>query len=267
MVVIPAGEFQMGDMHGSGEEDEQPVHQVIISKAFEVGKYPVTRGEFSKFIEETNYSMDGQCYGLDSLLDIDWKDPGFPQTERDPVVCVSWLDANEYIKWLNQKTGLKYRLLTEAEWEYVGRAGTATKYSFGNEEKDLCQYANGADASITKWPESEAEHWAKRNMTCNDGYGMSTSPVGTYAPNAFGVYDMQGNVWEWVEDCWDEENASYKNARSDTRAYISKNSQRKVNRGGSWDDGPWGLRLANRGHNSIDTRYNALGFRLARDIE
>ncbi len=121
--------------------------------------------------------------------------------------------------------------------------------------------------AVTEWDEQEADYWARRNMSCNDGYGQATSPVGLYKPNQFGLYDMEGNVWEWVEDCWTDGNATYENARSDTTAYKEQNCTRMANRGGSWDDRAWSLRLSNRGRNGIDTRYNALGFRLARDLK
>lgn len=267
MVVLPAGKFQMGDLGDVGGDDEKPVHEVTIAAKFATGKYPVTRGEYAEFIRETGYDMGSECYGLEDMRPITWENPGFEQTNRDPVVCVNWIDADNYIKWLNESTGQNYRMLTEAEWEYAGRAGTTTNYSFGDDEATLCEYSNGADLAVTKWVEEEADYWAKRNMSCNDGYGQATSPVGLYKPNKFGLYDMEGNVWEWVEDCWTDGNATYENARSDAVAYKEPNCTRMANRGGSWDDQAWSLRLSNRGRNGVDTRYNALGFRLARDLK
>ena len=144
---------------------------------------------------------------------------------------------------------------SESEWEYVARAGTATKYSFGDSASELCGHGNGADLSTGyKW----------RNKSCTDGYGERTSPVGSFAPNGFGLYDMHGNVWEWVEDCW---HGSYKDAPSDGSSWTSgEDCSKRVLRGGSWYFKPWFLRAANRNRNTTVYRYYINGFRIARTL-
>ncbi len=187
-VSIPAGEFLMGcsSNDSSCSDDEKPSHKVKLTKGFYMGKYEVTKGEFQKFVDATKYQTEAEKGdGCDSWTDSEWKtkkefswrNVGFTQTENDPVVCVSWNDTQEYAKWLSKKEGKSYRLPTEAEWEYAARAGAKTKYSFGNEESKLEDYA-----------------WYSSNS------GSKTHPVGQKKPNAFGLYDMLGNVWEWVND-------------------------------------------------------------------
>jgi len=180
MVIIPAGKFRMGDITGNGDDDEQPVHEVSV-KSFAMGRYPVTVGEFRQFVEATGYKTeaekrDGAYVWKDNdwkmLKDANWRKPYFSQDESHPVVCVSWNDAQAYIKWLSEETGKQYRLPTEAEWEYAARAGTETDYWWGNDIDET-----------------------KANYSNNLG---RTSPVGDYEANPFGLYDTVGNVWEWT---------------------------------------------------------------------
>ena len=151
-----------------------------------------------------------------------WRNPGFSVGDDHPAVCVSWNDAEAFIQWLGAQTGKAFRLPTEAEWEYAARAGSTTKYHFGNSESQLCRYANHADTSTDL-------DW--RNKSCSDGVGKRTATVGRYQPNAFGLYDMHGNVYEWVQDCW---NDSYVGAPTDGRAWTSGDCSQRVIRGGSW---------------------------------
>ena len=239
MVVVPAGSYMMGSPASeAGRFDvEVPVHQVTISQPFAVGVYEVTREEFGRFVRATGYSTGDRCLtGEDGKVEErsgrGWRNPGYRQGEREPVVCVSWEDAQAYMRWLSKETGELYRLLSEAEWEYVARGGTNTARYWGESEAEQCRYANGADAST-------GFEWA---VSCHDGYAR-TAPVGIYVANAFGLHDVLGNVWEWTQDCW---NASYEGAPSDGQAWERGDCRVRVLRGGSWLNLPRFLRSALR---------------------
>ena len=261
MVVVPAGSFRMGDLTGDGQDDEKPVHQVTIPQPFAVGKYEVTRGEFSKFVIETGYDAGTECwsYGVGGWTRQEgwsWRDPKFRQTDRDPVLCVNWKDAQAYLSWLSGLTGSTYRLLSEAEWEFVARAGTETRYWHGDDDNasQLCNYANGAGRET-------GFSWA--NEACADGYER-TAPVGAFRANSFGLHDINGNVWEWVEDCWHE---NYAGAPTDGRPWTSGGvCGDRVFRGGSWFNDPGDLRVADRYASVIDGRGIFVGFRVARTL-
>jgi formylglycine-generating enzyme required for sulfatase activity len=168
------------------------------------------------------------------------------------VVCVHWEDADAYVAWLAKKTSKPYRLLSEAEWEYAARGRTSPgaypRFWFGDDEKVLCRYGNFQDQKA-----------GNSGASCNDGYDH-TSPVGHYAPNAFGLYDMAGNVWQWTADCWHRD---YSGAPGDGSAWANRDCYERVIRGGSWYSNPWALRAAVRVSSSQD---NAVGFRLARTL-
>lgn len=241
MVYIKRGSFMMGS--NNGDSDEKPVHKVNIKRDFYMGKYEVSVGEFEKFINNTNYQTDadkkGYCYTYTTKWvkkeGANWKNPGFYQSKKHPVTCVSWNDAKAYAKWLSKKTNRDYDLPSETQWEYVARAGTTTKYSFGNSESDLKYYA-----------------WYYNNSN------NKTHKVGEKKANPWGVYDIHGNVWEWCDD-WYE--GSYSNTPRDEKAYSNK-SYYKVLKGGSWYNNPNYLRSAGREWKVIDgTSYN-FGFRL-----
>jgi formylglycine-generating enzyme required for sulfatase activity len=252
MVVIPSGSFLMGS--NDGNSDQKPVHRVTIADKFAVGKFEVTRGEYAKFFRATGRDAEAPCYVHDAGWKQDWQNPGHSQNDGQPVACVNWDDARAYVTWLNRETGESYRLLSEAEWEYTARAGSSTKFSFGNSESALCDHGNGAD-------QSTLFDWG--NTSCNDGYDNQTAPVGNYRANLFGVHDMHGNVWEWVEDCYED---NYNNVPSNGTANTGPNSCKRVSRGGSWNSKPWVLRSANRSGYSTDYRVNNFGFRIARDF-
>ena len=293
MVVVPAGSYEMGSpMSEVGrQENEGPVHRVTIAQPFAVGVYEVTRGEFRRFVEATGYSAGNSCgtfeNGKESRRpDRHWRNPGFPQTDQHPVVCVSWKDAQAYVQWLSKETGRAYRLLSEAEWEYVARAGTGTARYWGQGWSDQCRYANGwdkalmrRDASFKRYTErllkvleSEfavfpdlREAWFSP-VDCDDGYAW-TSPVGVYGANEFGLHDVLGNVWEAVQDCWNDSyvSALYVSTLSYGEAWEIGNCSRRVLRGGSWVYGPGFLRSALRG--SYDyPRSNIVGFRVAQTL-
>ncbi len=268
MVVIPAGTFSMGDLGGGGDDDEKPVHTVTIPNKFAVGRFEVTRGEFATFVNATGYNASGECYfytggnfkkaryNWKESRSHDWRSPGFGQTDRDPVVCMNWDDARAYVRWLSPKTGKEYRLLSEAEWEYMARAGGTAKYPFGDSEESLCEYGNGGDRSTG---------FAWKNESCNDGYGAQTAPVGSFKPNSFSVFDTVGNVWEWIEAC---QHKSYSGAPSDGSAWTSGSKCNwRVLRGGSWATEPRGLRSADRRANFAVHRVDDFGFRVARTLD
>ena len=198
MVVLPAGSFVMGS--DDGDEDERPLHRVTIEKPFAVGKYEVTLGQFRSFVQQTGHDM-GEKEGLFGLpapdscesprmfavKSVSWRAPGYNQDNRSPAVCVNWNDAATYAAWLSKKTGKPYRLLSEAEWEYAARATTRSAFHFGEYlSPDRANY-NSSHTEIL----SKGKKYRKRAIK-----------VGSFATNGFGLYDMHGNVLEWVEDCW-----------------------------------------------------------------
>ena len=239
MVSISGGTFRMGDMSGEGEDDELPVHTVTVP-AFRMGRYEVTFAQWDACV------ADGGCGGYRP------DDEGWGRGNR-PVINVSWDDTQSFIDWLNDKTGGKFRLPTEAEWEYAARAGSTTKYHFGDSESQLCRYANHADTNTD---------YSNRNKSCSDGVGKRTAAVGRYQPNAFGLHDMHGNVWEWVQDCW---NDNYVGAPNDGRAWTSGDCGQRTLRCGSWYNGPRALHLTTRTMRIQSSNYSHIGFRLAQD--
>ena len=262
MVVVPAGSFRMGDLQGGGDDDERPVHTVTIARPFAVGKYEVTRGEFAAFVEATGHHTGVSCWvdaGGGEWKDLaghGWRDPRFSQTDRDPVVCVSWDEAKAYAAWISRKTGKRYRLPSESEWEYAARAGTSAALYWGSDPDRACGYANVADRSA----KDQYSGWMIHD--CRDGH-VNTSPVGSYEANAFGLHDTLGNVWEWVEDCW---NGSYAGAPSDGGAWTSGECSRRVLRGGSWNGRPRYVRSALRIRDTTRRWYDIDGFRIARTL-
>jgi formylglycine-generating enzyme required for sulfatase activity len=235
MVRVEGGEFDMGTdprIDVDAEKSEQPRHSVMI-KPFFLGQYEVSFAQYAAFATATNRELPN---------DHDWG------RARRPVINVSWEDAVAYAKWLSQQTGKAYRLPTEAEWEYAARAGSTTKYSWGNEI------------------DQDGEVWANCDGCGSQWDNKQSAPVGSYEANAFGLYDMAGNVWEWTQDCWHDD---YRYAPSDGTAWLERDKgdcQRRVIRGGGWFDEPRYLRSADRTWSRPVTRYGNLGFRLAMDL-
>ena len=278
MVVIPAGEFTMGSPAAEAERgvDEGPQRQVSISQPFALGRSEVTVAEFRRFVEESGYKTEAErdprvqgCSGFIYAEPVgrsaepekvtSGRSPGLAQAQADPhpVLCVSWNDARAYGQWLSKKTGKRYRLPTESEWEYAARAGSTTSRYWGDDPVQACRFANVAD-------QSRFQTWSfGQKHECIDGHYF-TAPAGGYAPNRFGLYDMLGNVWEWTEDCW---NASYAGAPSDGAAWLTGDCAQRVCRGGSWSTVPRYARSATRHKNPSDYRDNLTGFRLARTLE
>ena len=261
MAAIPGGSFAMGSPRSEAyrDDDESPVGRVAIRSPFAVGVHEVTRGEFARFVQATDRAMGEFCLKdeYSSYRNRDWLRPGFAQEDSHPVVCVSWDDAQAYAAWLSAETGEDYRLLSESEWEYAARAGTATARYWGESAAGQCDHANGAadEAYLIRW----------RHEDCEDGY-EETAPVGSFSPNAFGLRDMLGNVSEWVADCRHE---NYADAPSDGGAWLSARGgdcSKRGHRGGSWRSASWGLRAADRSWSRAGVRFAYTGFRVARTL-
>ena len=264
MLVIPAGSFTMGSpaSEEGREDDEGPQREVLIS-SYALGRYEVTRRQFARFVSETGHET-GRCAYWDVEAgeakwgdDRNWRSPGFEQTDDHPVTCVSWEDAQAYVAWLSKTTGERYRLPSEAEWEYAARAGTTTRYFWGDESDSACSFANGHD--VTGKRENK---FAWTSFSCDDDHAQ-TAPVGQFDPNSFGVYDMTGNVWEWVEDKYHE---NYEGAPTEGSAWVVGNNSARVLRGGSWFYIPRYLRSANRIRYEPYDRNSYIGFRVARTL-
>jgi len=230
-VVIPEGHFQMGspDDEAGRNQDEGPTHDVNIAKPFALGRYEVTFAEYDQCVSEK---------GCGHRPD----DEGWGRGNR-PVIGVSWNDAQAYVQWLSGKTGKAYRLPSEAEWEYAARAGSPVAYPWGGEIGSGLAHCDGCGS---EWDNKQ------------------TAPVGRFAANRFGLHDTVGNVWEWVEDCWNE---SYGGAPADGSAWRTGDCGRRVVRGGSWRYIPDGARSANRNRFVAGVRDVILGFRVARELE
>lgn len=252
LVLIPTGRFQMGSPEheraaavkaGAQQawlEREQPQHWVGIEHSFALGRYPVTVGQWKQFVRAT---------GWESLSDTDWRQPGFPQTDDHPVVGVSWNDAQRYVQWLSERTGRLYRLPSESEWEYACRAGTKTAFSFGDEiSTEQANY----DGNYTY------------NGSPRGEFRQGTTKCGSFAPNPWGLFDMHGNVWEWVQDVVHD---NYQGAPADGSAWEQGGDQvRRVLRGGSWLYNPRYLRSAVRNGYSAVLANDIVGFRVARKL-
>ena len=226
MVSIPGGTFRMGDLNGAGDDDERPVHSVTVPD-FKLGKHEVTFAQWDACV------ADGSCGRY--TPDEEGSDRG-----NRSVIDVSWDDIQSFIAWLNARTGGNFRLPTEAEWEYASRAGSTTKYSWGN---------------------SIGSNRANCYDDCGDRWEY-TAPVGSFSANAWGLHDLHGNVNEWVQDCW---NDSYAGAPTDGSAWTSGDCVRSVIRGGSWSATPRDLRSAYRAWLLRSLRSYTVGFRLAQD--
>jgi formylglycine-generating enzyme required for sulfatase activity len=267
MVVIPSGTFVMGSPDGEtpvvgldgkakpgplaakeeGRNDnEGPQHEVKIGHAFAAGKFAVTFEQWDECVK---------LGGCPQVSDSGWGHG------RNPVINVSWDEAQKYVAWLSFMTGKDYRLLSEAEWEYAARAGTATAYSFGDNSppsKKICEYANFADISLKK-----AAPTFQTSDICDDGQAV-TAEVGSYRPNDFGLYDMHGNVFQWTADCYAK---TYEAASADGKAASTGSCNMRVARGGSWILSPEDLRSAFRDWITSDSRGNLIGFRVGRTLK
>ena len=264
LVVIPAGQFSMGRDPKKGntaeavDPREAPAHRVSV-RSFAAGQFAVTMGEFAAFVRATQYKTEAQSSGgcfawsgekWENHRNFHWGEAGFDQSDDHPVVCVSWNDAQAYVQWLAQVTRQPYRLLSEAEREYATRATTTTTFWWGETlSTDRANY----DAAA---PDYRGSHKGTSRR--------ATVPVSSFEPNAFGLYNVHGNVWEWVQDC---QHDSYAGAPTDGSAWLGKCPLDKhVLRGGAWVGDPAGLRSTGRSWFTADFRFNAGGFRVARNL-
>jgi formylglycine-generating enzyme required for sulfatase activity len=281
MVVIPAGRFRMGADAGEEGRPEGSVRDIAIPRAFAVGAREVSNAEYARFISETGRTATRGCRSYNraaNSVDVspaaDFRQPGEGAgggAPAMPVVCVSWTDAKAYTAWLSGKTGKPYRLLSEAEWEYAARAGSSAQYPWGDRIEDGCRAANvldraGAGAGVLAvfGGQSGTAAAPVPSAACDDRHA-GAAPVGSYRPNAFGLYDMTGNVWEWVEDCYV---APYPaDAPTDGRAYqVTGDCPRRSVRSGSWISVPFRNRVSWRGRDPETLVSWIFGFRIARDL-
>jgi len=285
LVQVPAGEFLMGGVEPAEElvkafpgfdkppeyfADEYPRHRVRFRHAFWLGKYEITVRQFREFTRVTGYKTEaerdgfggwgydpetGKCSGRHAQFS--WQNPGFKIFDEQPVVNVSWNDANAFCDWLSQKEGKKYRLPTEAEWEYANRAGTSTRYSNSNDPGELAKVARVLD--LSRHP--KFGHVQDLVIAPDDPTAFPQA-VGQLPPNHFGLYDMHGNVWEWVSD-WYSETYYAESPVDDPPG--PKTGELHVRRGGGWNSFPLWARSSFRNWNTPESRCVNLGFRVARE--
>ena len=270
LVSIAGGEFAMGSPDGDSEAgpSERP-QRVVRVKPFALGKTEVTVAQWREFVRATGYqTLAERNVGAQGCLTWgpddgwvwrdggSWREPGWTQKDDEPVVCISWVDAQAYVGWLDESSGVKgWRLPTEAEWEYAARAGSTTRRPWGDDEVS-CVFANGTDRTIGP----RGRTWTERAL-CKDGYWFA-APVGSFRSNAWGLHDMLGNVWEWVQDCL----LPYPGAPSDGSAHETDGCRGRVLRGGAWDEPPEVLRSADRFVKAPGHRSANVGLRVARSI-
>ena len=251
MVVVPAGKFTMGSPKSeSGHTDEKPQHEVSFAEPFAIGRFEVT------FEQWDACTASGRCPKAD--------DDGYGRGAY-PAINVSWKDAQVYVAWLSEATGKRYRLPSEARFEYAARAGTSTPWFWGPEEdsfgsKKACEYANTHDEA----GKDAHPMYVWSHHQCNDGY-PENAPTGKYKPNAWGLYDMLGNVREWVEDC---HQVGYAGAPADGSVRTHSGAcEKRVVRGGAWIDGASTARAAYRYAETEEFRNYQVGFRVVRDLD
>ena len=257
-----AGPIPPAPSEAQRDDSEGPVHDVHVT-SFAIGRFEVTRGEYLAFINETGYHNAGSCWvdngtgEFAAMTSKDWRDPNIDQTNRHPVVCINWNDAQAYVDWLSRITKADYRLPSEAEWEYAARGGTTTARFWGETPTEACSAANVHDG-MSKLENGFA--WPQHD--CDDGYAK-TAPAGSFRPNDFGIYDILGNVWEMLEDCW---HGSYDGAATDGNAWTTGDCSKVVNRGGSWSSASDQVRSSERSWSASVGRSAILGLRVARTL-
>ena len=273
VVVVPTGEFVMGSpADETGHADnEEPQRRVRLEVGFALGQSEVTVGQFREFVRATHYVSDAEKFGGSAVYEessgriadrrgMTWQDDyrGEHASDSLPVVNVSWNDAVAYLSWLSARTGKHYRLPSEAEFEYAVRSGSGARYPWGegNPDRVLGNFTGEGDRSPSR------RSWTSAFAHYSDGY-WGPAPVKTFAPDRFGLFDMDGNVSEWVEDCWHD---NYVRAPRDSAAWVNPGCERHVVRGGSWGSDPDQVRSAFRLAAASETRSARVGFRIARDL-
>lgn len=286
LALVPAGQFSMGSKETPEElaklyakseaawfADERPLHSVTITQPFYMGKCEVTVGQFRAFVRATGYKTEGERDGkggwgwndrtsvFENSPKFDWLSTGFRQTDEHPVVNVSYNDAVAFCQWLSKKEGALYRLPTEAEWEYACRAGTTSLYPFGRDLESAVGFGNTADATAKEVLSKNYSDWGY--LSRSDGY-VFTSPAGSFRANAFGLYDMIGNVWEW---CGDYYSPNYYAVSPTSDPVGPDQGSTRILRGGGWSNTSWNCRSADRF--GLDAAYRDfnVGFRVVRLAE
>jgi formylglycine-generating enzyme required for sulfatase activity len=280
MVVIPAGRFKMGSTEEERAREgvpatfgdhEGPVRDITFAKPFAIATTETTRKHFATFVKETGRPIPTQCFDYNAEDDswagtkgklVNWQKPGFAQTDEHPVVCISWQDATDYAGWLSKKTGQRYRLASEAEWEYAARGGTQTARPWGDSVTPICtkvaMMTSGTYAAINK-----GDSWTDELVCSNDR--AWTVPVASFDPNPWGVYDMLGSVWEWVADCAAPDHATL--PADGTAQTTGGKCDERLSKGGAYHSRTWLARPATRGGGQSPTnRPVAAGIRVVRDL-
>jgi formylglycine-generating enzyme required for sulfatase activity len=273
LVVVPAGSFSMGspDSENGHRSSEEPQREVKIGIGFALGRSEVSVAEFRDFVRASDYATDAKKSGGSVVYDegsgrivpapgVDWQFDYHGDRANDnlPVIHISWNDANAYAQWLAARTGKRYRLVSEAEFEYALRAGSSERYWWGdaNPNKVLANLTGDGDRSPSQ------RSWSKAFAHYRDGY-WGPAPVKSFSANPLGIFDLDGNVSEWVQDCWHE---NYTRAPRDNRAWVNPGCEQHVVRGGSWGGAPEQVRSAFRSPAPADTRSARVGMRVARDL-
>jgi formylglycine-generating enzyme required for sulfatase activity len=278
LVIVPSGRFTMGSSESEVGRwpTEGPQRSIVMPAPFAVGRYAITRDQFEAFVNATGYLYGDGCqveHNGTWLLrrEINYRAPGFPQDGRHPAVCISWDDAKAYVAWLSSKTGKNFRLLTEAEREYVTRAGNTTPYWWGSSLRpDWANYdkrertpRDGRSGSARDTKKASLPLPSSASNAAATLVPSGTVPVNSFSPNPWGLYQVHGNVAEWVEDCW---NKTYSGLAAEPLAATQGDCERRVLRGGAWSYWPSDIRAAYREAARKGDRYVHVGFRIARDL-
>ncbi|WP_347259530.1 formylglycine-generating enzyme family protein [Rudaea sp.] len=273
LVVVPIGSFTMGSpaQEAGHRSTEEPQREVKVALGFALGQDEVSVAEFRAFVDDAKYQTDAEKLGSSTVYDEDsgrtidrrgitWRNDysGAVAADNLPVVHVSWNDARAYAQWLAARTGKRYRLPSEAEYEYALRAGTTTRYWWGdgNPPPKIANLTGDGDKSPS------GRRWSNAFPRYSDGY-WGPAPIGRFPPNPFGLRDIDGNVADWVEDCWHD---NYLRAPADARAWVNPGCERRVVRGASWGSAPEQARSAFRTNLPLDARNAQVGIRIARDL-
>lgn len=266
LVRVSLGEFLMGFDGGEPERYEGPVRQIVLASELAIGQFEVTQAQYQAFVAATGHPTSMGCNVLRTDLgklvhdkSLSWQDPGYGRAPKpnEPVVCISWHDASAYVGWLTEVTGHSYRLLSEAEWEYLAREGSPDAYPWGDDTTQACLHGNVYDQA------GQHEGIRAQIAECNDGYA-SVAPIGQFQANRYGLYDLIGNVWEWVEDCYA---MPYPAAPVDGSVQRSLGCDRRSVRGGSWRSDISRQRPTFRGRDPATLRSAIFGLRVARELK